>query len=124
DFRPSLVMRTRRLLERRLNPSDRVFGLWSELLELPRDGFRERARERIAKARQEDRDAFVTDAFAEADPGSPEEVAHAFGRLLTEHRRRLESRPCGELAYLPTRDEEELSALIHGETSPVWFARR
>src|SRR6185503_17737489 len=43
DFRPTLLLRTRRLIERRATPEDRVFGPWAELMAVPEGGFPARA---------------------------------------------------------------------------------
>jgi hypothetical protein len=39
DFRPSLMLRTRRFVERHARPDDRVFGPWAVLMALPDDAF-------------------------------------------------------------------------------------
>src|ERR1041385_2637381 len=43
DFRPTLMLRTRRFIEQRSNPEDRVFGLWAVLMNLPDEDFETKA---------------------------------------------------------------------------------
>src|SRR5207245_6677751 len=50
DFRPTLMLRTRHLLEQRAKPGDRVFGLWAELMDLPEEDFAAKAADKISQA--------------------------------------------------------------------------
>ncbi len=43
DFRPSLMLRTRRWLDRRATAEDPVFGPWARLMDLPDEDFRAKA---------------------------------------------------------------------------------
>ena len=48
DFRPTLMLRTRRFLEQRAKRDDRVFGPWAELMALPEENFSARAADAAA----------------------------------------------------------------------------
>lgn len=130
DFRPSLMQRTRRFLQRRVRPDDRVFGLWAAMREVPAEDFAAGAAEVIRKALAEpDRalraNRWIDDAFAGAPP--PEgmaEVARRYGEVLRRVDRGPASRSCGEEAYARTRDDLELLEIVRGDSGPLWFPRR
>jgi hypothetical protein len=127
DFRPALMLNTRRLLQRRVHPGDRLFGLWAELADLPGVGFALHARELIARAPSDPvlhRNRIVTAHLADSPPSSMQDVFNAYAELLRNHHQTVESRLCDDEAYLETEDERELTQLIYGETSPIWFAWR
>jgi hypothetical protein len=90
DFRPSLMLRTRRFLEQRARRDDRVFGPWAELMALPEAEFSMRAAAVVADAKRRNGDGaavlnpLVAEALSKAALTNMASVARAYGRLLRE----------------------------------------
>ncbi len=130
DYRPALMLRARRLLEQRLRHEDRIFGLWADLIALPDHDFAEHASLLVSnelaapRGPASPRNALVAAWFSESPMQSRADVPRSFAGLLRERNRILNSRTCGDDAYIMSGDEADLAALIRGPQSPVWFPRR
>jgi hypothetical protein len=125
DFRPTLVQRTRRLIERRAVPDDRVFGPWAVLMELPEEDFPAKSIEAMAKVKQSSAAKFnplVTDALARASLTNKAAVAYAYGQLLHDVYEESKKPVAGSPGL--SADQSELLDLVTSPESPVWFARR
>jgi cytochrome c553 len=87
------------------------FRLWPQLLELPREGFPERARRVLEEAVREPslHDARVLAALQATPPNSMLDVADIFGRLITE--------------TLAAGGESDLARFINAESSPLQVSR-
>lgn len=132
DFRPSLMQRTRRFLERRAKVGDRVFGLWAELMALPEESFSagalgvmQRAGEAVAKpATAETVNRKVVAWLQRSTLATKADVARAYADLFRDHYRAGKEQVCDDASHLPTRDEAELTEILRGTDGPVWFALR
>ncbi|MBX3747979.1 MAG: DUF1553 domain-containing protein [Verrucomicrobiae bacterium] len=134
DFRPALVLKTRRLLAERVRPEDRVFGIWAEWNELADDEtFADRAREVAERALavalehpsgEGPRHRGVAAWLSENPPASREEVPRRHGEMLLALDEARGGRSCGEEAYFEGVEVQEVALLVKGPSSPVWFPRR
>src|SRR5438876_295898 len=126
DFRPTLMLRTRHLLEQRAKPGDRVFGLWAELMDLPEEDFAAKAADKIAQASASrpstNLNSVVLGALAKAPLTNKSAVARAYGQLLLEVYD-ASRKPVAGSASL-SAEQQELLELVIGKNSPVWFPRR
>ena len=133
DFRPTLMLRTRRWLQDHVRPDDHVFGLWAELMELAENGFSEKAAQKVEQASR--RCTKQIDAATPFNPAVVETlhhaaltnkaaVAYAYAQLLhdvyDESKKPVAGSPSGGL----NPDQRELLELVTGPQSPVWFPRR
>jgi hypothetical protein len=145
DFRPGVMQRTRRFVEARAKPDDRVFGPWAKLMALPDEAFAEKAKLLLAslepvcgcvggdgtedpKAGPTGTDspspgtpnALVVAALIKSAPTNKTGVARAYGNLL---------RDTYDVSKKPgtprlSEDQRELLAIVTGQDGPIWFARR
>ena len=126
DFRPALMLRTRHLLEQRAIPGDRVFGLWTELMDLPEEDFGAKAAEKVAKvsrtAPSTNLNSLVVAALSKASLTNKSAVARAYGQLLVETYERSKKPVAGAAAL--SAEQQELLELVISKESPVWFPRR
>jgi len=128
DFRPTLVQRTRRLIERRATPDDRVFGPWAALMELPEEDFAAKSSAVAADVRRRTLDGnsqfnpLVTDVLSKASLTNKTAVAHAYGQLLHDVYEESKKPVAGSPGL--TTDQRELLDLVTSPESPVWFPRR
>ncbi len=128
DFRPTLVQRTRRLLERRAVPEDRVFGPWAVLMDLPDEEFAVKSTTVAADVRRRTLDGnskfnpLVTDALGKASLTNKAAVAHTYGQLLRDVYEESKKPVAGSPGL--SADQRELLALVTSPESPVWFPRR
>jgi hypothetical protein len=129
DFRPTLMLRTRRLIEQRANPEDRVFGLWAVLMNLPDEGFQTRATEIRGQrngtfAGLTNLNPLVAAAFKNITLTNKAQVARVYGGLLhdvyEESKKPVAGSPNGGL----TSDQRELADLVTGKEGPIWFPPR
>ena len=141
DFRPTLVQRTRRLIEERANPADHAFGPWAELMALPDEDFAAQATNKLASLttpRSQAASASASGAQAKPAPHNPlvlealsksaltnkAAVARAYGNLLVatygESKKPAAGNPHGPVSP----DQQELLALVTSQESPIWFPRR
>lgn len=126
DFRPALMLRTRRLIERRANPEDRVFGPWAVLMELPEADFSAKAADTLARLKQSRQTAplnpLVVAVLEKATLASKTNVARAYGQLLRDVYEESKKPVAGSPGL--SADQNELLALVTSEESPIWFPRR
>jgi hypothetical protein len=117
DLNPKMIVRYQAYLARRrtgeLNrASDRVWGLWHALAELPEKEFTAKAKPIIAEfASQGTANPIVLDAFLWQPPTSMLEVAQRYGALLTFAER--------QGATEPSRDLAELCQVFHSPNAPA-----
>ncbi len=131
DFRPSLMLRTRRWLKQRAVPGDRVFGLWAELMDLPDEDFAAKAGTLLthtpssgAGNTEKAPNPLVLDSLSRAVLTNKASVAIAYGKLLQdvyeESRKPVAGSPNGGL----NADQRELLEVVTGADGPIWFPRR
>jgi hypothetical protein len=133
DFRPSLMLRTRRLIEERANPNDRVFGPWAELMVLPEDSFSSPAKAKLTELSSAGAgqtpgtnrfNPLVLEALNQAALTNQAGVARAYGQLLKdvyeESKKPVAGSPNGGL----DANQLELLALVTSLDSPIWFPKR
>ena len=130
DFRPGLMARTRRLLEQRANPADRIFGPWAQLMALPEEDFAVKApavAEQAANVPPTAQNSFnrvVAEALSKTALTNKAGVARAYGQMLldiyAESKKPVAGSPAGGL----NADQKELLELVTGKDSPIWFPRR
>ena len=125
DFRPGLMLRTRRLLEERAKPEDRVFGLWAELMALPEEGFAARAADGVGQASSLPRfNPLVPAALNKAALTNAAAVARAYGELLRDVYEESKKPAAGSANGALNADQRELLELVTGKESPIWFPLR
>lgn len=128
DFRPSLMLRTRRLIEQRATPEDRVFGPWAALMELSEEEFAAKAPLVAADVRRRNEtneakfNPLVVEALSKATLGSRTNVAQAYGRLLHDVYEESKKPAAGSPGL--SADQKGLLALVASPESPIWFPRR
>jgi hypothetical protein len=126
DFRPSLMQRTRRFLQKRVTPDDPVFGPWAALFELPEPDLPKGAGPVMARlgllGKYNHR---ILEALASGTLSNRAEIARIYGRVLTNAY--ATSQP-GRKDVAPTNSiDPQVQALLEivaGPDSPVGFARR
>ncbi|MBI2928573.1 MAG: DUF1549 domain-containing protein [Verrucomicrobia bacterium] len=146
DLRPALVMRWRRYLEERARKDDPVFGLWAEIMELPDEGFGERAREVLMRSSRREEahlsasssgspnllaraapthrtNPLLLAAFQNAVLTNKANVARAYGDLLKGVYESAKKASADAAAARPTADEHELLALLTSRESPFYFPK-
>jgi len=124
DFRPTLVLRTRRLLEQRLNRTDRVFGPWAELMELPDEEFPVGAHTKMEPHVHSTCNPLVVSALARATLTNKTAIGRAYGDLLRDVYEESKKPAAGNPNGALNADQRELLELVTGKESPVWFPRR
>lgn len=130
EFRPTLVLRTRRWLKQRAVPGDRVFGLWAQLMDLPEKDFASEAGQVVERAGGGPGKAgaavnsLVVQALGQAMLTNKAGVAMAYGKLLAdvyeESKKPAAGNPNGGLSA----DQRELLEVVTGADGPIWFPRR
>ncbi len=131
DFRPRLMLRTRRYVEERARPEDSVFGPWSvamaALEAAPAIGRDSIASDAVTTALRTGGGAsrwnpMVVRALMEASPVDRAGVAKAYGDLL---RRLYEaSKAPADVPLEEVEDRAELLEVVAGRDGPVAFERR
>jgi hypothetical protein len=126
DFRPTLMVRTRHLIQQRATPDDRVFSLWAELIALPEENFSAKAGEFLAEAKKRGESAhlnpLVSEALAKTALTNKASVARAYGQLLRDVYEESKKPLAGSPGL--SGDQKELLELVTGKESPIWFPRR
>jgi hypothetical protein len=130
DFRPTLMLRTRRLLERRAAFEDHLFGPWAELMAIPDEEFPVKAGE-IAKswrgggqvASTNSWNSLVVAALAKAALTNKAAVARTYSDLLHEVYEESKKPVAGNPSAL-NAEQVELLRLVTSAESPIWFPRR
>ena len=124
DYRPGLVQRARRLIERRATPDDHVFGPWAALMELPEENFSTKASEALAEVmkRSTQFNPLVFEALRKAALTNKAAVARAYGQLLHEVYEESKKPVAGSPGL--NAAQRELLVLVTSPESPIWFPRR
>jgi len=125
DFRPTLVQRTRRLIDRRAVADDRIFGPWAVLMELPEDNFPAKSAEAVTNVKNQGPSKFnplVIETLTKASLTNKAAVANAYGQLLLGIYEESKKPVAGSPGL--GADQRELLELVTGPESPVWFPRR
>jgi hypothetical protein len=125
DFRPTLVQRTRRLVDRRAVPDDRVFGPWAELMDIPEEDFLAKSVEAFANVKNQGPTKFnplVIEALSKATLTNKATVAQTYGQLLLGVYEESKKPVAGSPGL--SADQRELLELVTGLESPIWFPRR
>jgi len=133
DFRPSLMLKTRRWLQRRANPKDHVFGPWAALMALPDEEFEKGAAQLLSSkllsssAPDESTGGFnrlVLIALRRSALTNKVAVAQTYAQLFRdayeESKKPVAGSPNGGLS----EDQKELFEMITGPDSPIRFERR
>jgi len=76
QLRPQIVHRWRKLIARRAHADDPVFGPWYDLMRSPEL--------RVQSWKQRGVDRRVIDGLVDAKPGSAQEIARTYGRIIRE----------------------------------------
>ncbi|MBN8247856.1 MAG: DUF1553 domain-containing protein, partial [Verrucomicrobia bacterium] len=118
DFRPALMLRTRRLIAARATPTDPVFGLWAQRMASEEAGPAD-----LAPPAGVTWNPKVVAALRDAGVTNRASVARAYGDLLRSVYERSRSEGGGASGALDAADRE-LLALVTGPESPVAFPRR
>ncbi|MSU57082.1 MAG: DUF1549 domain-containing protein [Pedosphaera sp.] len=125
DFRPTLMLRTRRFLQQRAQPGDHVFGPWAELMALPEEKFFADAAAPLAAKQQNAASSFnplVLEALAKSALTNKAAVARAYGNLLHDIYEESKKPAAGSPGL--SADQRELLELVTGRESPIWFPLR
>ena len=132
-IRPTLMLRTRRWIERRATPDDRVFGPWADLMAWPDEKFAAQAADNAgnpdithltALTHLTNSNPLVLAALEKTSLTNKASVAHAYGQLLRdiyeESKKPVAGSPNGGL----NADQRELLEVLTGKDGPLWFPRR
>ena len=124
DFRPTLMLRTRRLVDKRATPDDRVFGVWAVLMELPEEDFSAKATEALSalKNNATNSNPVILEALGKATLTNKAAVAQAYGQTLRDVYEESKKPTAGSPGL--TADQRELLVLVTSVESPIWFPRR
>lgn len=134
DFRPTVMQRTRRFVERRATPEDSVFGPWAVLMAQPDGAFplagdglhRLLAREATAPRGPEPAAARwnprVLAALSQSVITNRAAVARIYGELFRQVHEAA-NQPAAEYRN-PDPDELALREIVTGKDGPVWFDPR
>ncbi len=132
DFRPTLMLRTRRFVAQRVRPEDPIFGPWARLMAQPEDvfplaaadvrrrlGLSEPAADLAPAGRH---NPLVLAALTEGTLTNKATIARVYGDLL----RRVygESKPAAAGSLGLSVDQRALLEIVTGKDGPVWFDRR
>ena len=131
DFRPTLMLRTRRLIEMRASSQDHVFGPWAELMSLPDEDFVSGAAAKTKEWQESGRatansnswNPLVVAALAKGPLTNKSTVARCYGDLLHEIYEESKKPVAGNPSGLKA-EERELLQLVTSSESPIWFPRR
>jgi len=127
ELRPQIVARWRKLLERRAQPDDAVFGPWQALMALPPASLSEKApgviagwKTRAAGVAKGQINPLVLEALSAAKLTDRAAVARAYGDLLV--RVYTESQKPGS-GPLSAPERKQLLDLVVGPDSPGYFPK-
>jgi hypothetical protein len=123
DFRPTIMLRTRRLLEQRNRPTDPVFGPWHQLMSLPDEDYLQRKAQLKIPA-EVVWNPRVVEALEHVTLTNRSVVAAAYGRLFVETHQKSKPSTNSTTAPVLAPEERELLAVLEGPGSPVVFPRR
>ena len=151
DFRPTLMLRTRRLIERRSVTDDHVFGPWADLMALSDEDFSAQATVKTKEWQTSGKrggsnewNSLVVAWLGTAALTNKAAVARAYGDLLdgiyekskqpvagsTTAFRTTRKRDGGDLREVDAvpnslnAEQRELLGLVNSPESPIWFPRR
>ncbi len=128
DFRPSMMMRTRRFLDQRVRVEDRVFGPWAVLFALPEPVWEagDRARRVDASLRgtgvAPHWNPMILDALKAASLTNRASVARTYGAVF--RRVYAASKEAAKTGRALSADERELLAVVVEPDAPMSFPRR
>ncbi|MFM7103727.1 MAG: DUF1549 and DUF1553 domain-containing protein, partial [Verrucomicrobiota bacterium] len=124
DYRPQLMLRTRRFLQQRVRPEDRLFGPWAVLVPGDTDTPRLAELERPPAAAGGGRgwNPLVVAALRQAAPTNRAGVARAYGDLFRSVYDLSKATKTNGTVLGP--DPQEVLEVVVGTGGPVWFARR
>ncbi len=129
DFRPTVMLRTRRFVEQRVKPEDPIFGPWSVLMAQPDGDFpfvgvdvRRLTSESGSGSRKSEWNPLVIESLAQATLTNKASIARAYGDLF----RRVYAESKKPAAGSPglTADQRALWEVVTGKDGPIWFDRR
>jgi hypothetical protein len=131
DFRPTIMLRTRRFVEQRVKPEDPIFGPWAALMASPDDSFplvADDVRRRIAPVEGSASSArrlpnpLVVEALAQTTLTNKASIARVYGDLF----RRVYEESKKPAAGSPglSEDQRALLEVVAGKDGPIWFDRR
>jgi hypothetical protein len=131
DFRPTIMLRTRRFVELRAKPDDFIFGPWAMLMALSDDSFpliADDVRRRIAPVESSASsprrlpNPLVVEALAQATLTNKASIARVYGDLF----RRVYSESKKPAAGSSGLSEDQRAPLevVTGKDGPIWFDRR
>jgi hypothetical protein len=130
DFRPSLMLRTRRFIDERAKPGDRVFGPWAELMSLSDEEFTAKSggvMEHLKRRSGEGAGRFnasVVEALSRAALTNKASVAKVYGQVLLEAYEESKKPAAGSATGGSNADQRELADLVASPQAPIWFPRR
>ncbi len=122
DFRPSLMLKTRRLIEQRARRDDRVFGPWAQLMD--KSDAAPGGRLHLDLAGNPDWNPVLVSALQSATLTNRASVARVYGDVILGIYQRSKQPAAGSPQGGLSGDEQELLKLVVGPESPVAFARR
>jgi len=126
DYRPSLMLRTRRFVEARAKPDDHVFGPWAQLMALAESDFSRQAGPLAASLKKRNGsgsfNSLVTDALTKAALTNKAAVARAYGQLLRDVYDESKKPAAGSPGL--SAEQRELLEIVTGKGAPIWFPRR
>lgn len=127
DFRPTLMLRTRRFLEQHAKVDDRVFGPLAAILALPEsafstDGTSLQIRETLSNPTRVSWNPVMLTALKSASLTNRASVAGVYGATLRAVYEESKKPAAGSAGL--NEAQRELLKVVTGEDGPLWFPRR
>ena len=129
DFRPTIMLRTRRFVDQRVKPQDPVFGPWAALMEQPDTSFpivaanvRRLTSKSVGGSGKAQWNPLVLESLTQTTLTNKGAIARAYGDLF----RRVYEDSKKPAAGSPglTADQRDLLEVVTGKDGPIWFDRR
>jgi hypothetical protein len=133
DFRPTLMLRTRRWLRQHLTSEDPVFGPWAQLMELEDEKFQENAARATAQnftppstatVPAPHFNALVVSVLQQATLTNKTAVARVYAQLFREVYEESKKPAAGSPNGGLSNEQRELFRMIVGSDSPITFPPR
>jgi len=123
DFRPGLMLRTRRYVDQRARPEDPLFGPWSQLMALSEEAYADGPIQ-LAIPPERTWNPILVAALQQATLTNRASVARVYGDVFRSVYERSKQPPAGTPQGPLSADERELLKVVTGPGSPIAFARR
>jgi len=129
DFRPTIMLRTRRFVEQHVKLEDPIFGPWAMLMAQPDTSFpivaadvRRLTSKREGGSRKPEWNPAVLESLAQATLTNKAAIARTYGDLFRLVYEGSKKPTVGSPGL--TADQRALLEVVTGKDGPIWFDRR